>query len=458
VRDILVVSIVLLIAMVAIRKPWIGFQLWVWLSLMNPHRYSFGFAYDAPVAAIAAGTTILGFLFTKERQNPFKTLPVGLLVALTIWITISWLMGLDRQGDYGQWDKVMKVNLLFLLGLALIRTKQQIFVFTWVATLSIALLCAKGGAFTLATAGNHRVWGPPDSFVAGNNEFAVATIMTIPLLRFMQLQATNVVLRYVLLAMLLLSAVSAVGSHSRGALLAIVAMSLLLWWRGRARVKGALLMTVMALAMLSMLPEHWFARMDTIETYQEDESAMGRINAWWVSWHVAFAYPTGVGFNMVRPELYVMYAPDPRALPMVAHSIYFQMLGHHGFVGLILFLGIWASTWFYAWRVRRLAAGREELRWASDLAGMCQVALIGYLAGGAFLNLAYYDFPYYVMGLVVLTYRWILSRAWETEPPLKPVLWRRWVGLAVPAAAQAGPPMTRPSAIGAALERSVVQK
>ena len=457
-RDIILVTIVLPLAAVALRKPWIGFQLWVWLSLMNPHRYSYGFAYDAPLAALAAGTTILGFLFTKERQNPFKTLPVGLLVALTAWITVSWLMGLDRKGDYAQWDKVMKINLLFLLGLALIRTKEQIFVFAWVATLSIALLCSKGGAFTLATAGNYRVWGPPGSFVAGNNEFAVATIMTIPLLWFMQLQATNRVLKHLLLAMTVLSAVSAVGSHSRGALLAIVAMSLLLWWRGRARLRGAVLMAVIALAMLSMMPEKWFTRMDTIETYQQDESAMGRINAWWVSWHVAFAYPTGVGFNMARPELYAMYAPDPRAPPLVAHSIYFQMLGHHGFLGLFLFLGIWASTWFYAWRVRQLAAGREELRWASELAGMCQVALVGYLVGGAFLDLAYFDLPYYIMGLVLLTYRWVLSRAWETETPPKPVLWRRWMGIVGPASARTGPPIARPLAVSAGLERPVVHK
>jgi probable O-glycosylation ligase (exosortase A-associated) len=294
--------------------------------------------------------------------------------------------------------------------------------------------------------------------VAGNNEFAVATIMTIPLLRFMQLQATNRVLKHLLLAMTVLSAVSAVGSHSRGALLAIVAMSLLLWWRGRARLRGAVLMAVIALAMLSMMPEKWFTRMDTIETYQQDESAMGRINAWWVSWHVAFAYPTGVGFNMARPELYAMYAPDPRALPLVAHSIYFQMLGHHGFLGLFLFLGIWASTWFYAWRVRQLAAGREELRWASELAGMCQVALVGYLVGGAFLDLAYFDLTYYMMGLVVLTYRWVLSRAWETETPPKPVLWRRWMGIVGPASARTGPPIARPLAASAGLERPVVHK
>lgn len=441
-RDVLLMSIIVPLAMVALRRPWIGFMLWVWLSLMNPHRYAFGFAYTAPVAVIAAGSTMLGLLLTKDRQNPFKTLPVGLFVALTLWITVSWLLGLDPKGDYAQWDKIMKVNLLLIIGLTLVRTKEQIFVFAWVATLAVALLSAKGGLFTVAHAGSYRVWGPPDSFIAGSNEFAVATIMVIPLLRFMQLQATNKWVRYGLLAMILLSAASAIGSYSRGALLAIVSMAVLLWWRGRARTQGAILTVIVAAVMLTMMPDHWFQRMDTIEGYKEDESAMGRINAWWVSWHVAFEYPTGVGLSLLRPELFAQFAPNPRAVTMVAHSIYFQILGHHGFLGLFLFVGIWVATWYYAARIRKMVAGRQELRWASDLAGMSQVSLLGYFVGGAFLNLSYYDFPYYVMALVVLTHRWIVQKSWETEPAPKAVFWRRWIGLASAQAPKTEPPVT----------------
>ena len=32
------------------------------------------------------------------------------------------------------------------------------------------------------------MWGPPDSFIEGNNELALALVMTIPLMRFLQLQ------------------------------------------------------------------------------------------------------------------------------------------------------------------------------------------------------------------------------------------------------------------------------
>ena len=61
-RDALLMSIVLLLMLATLRRPWLGIILWVWVSLMNPHRYTFGFAYDAPVAAMAAVSVMLGLL------------------------------------------------------------------------------------------------------------------------------------------------------------------------------------------------------------------------------------------------------------------------------------------------------------------------------------------------------------------------------------------------------------
>lgn len=62
-RDLLIVSIVAVMAVMALRRPWVGVMLWTWLSIMNPHRYSWGFAYSAPLAAVAAGVALLGLAF-----------------------------------------------------------------------------------------------------------------------------------------------------------------------------------------------------------------------------------------------------------------------------------------------------------------------------------------------------------------------------------------------------------
>ena len=46
-RDLLILSIVFLGCGAALRRPWVGVLLWTWLSIMNPHRYAYGYSYDA---------------------------------------------------------------------------------------------------------------------------------------------------------------------------------------------------------------------------------------------------------------------------------------------------------------------------------------------------------------------------------------------------------------------------
>lgn len=427
-RDILVIAIVVAGCLAALRHPWIGIMLWTWLSIMNPHRYTYGMAYDAPLALMAAVCVMAGLLMTKERESPFKGSAVTWLVLFMVWMTLSWLAGIDPAGDYEQWKKVMKIDLMILVALMVLNSKQHIFALIWVAGGSLALLGIKGGLFTLTSGGGFHVWGPPDSFIADNNEFALALVMTIPLLRFLQLQLTRAWARHALTITMVLCAAAALGSQSRGALLAISAMALFLWWRGKNKFGVGFLLVAIAVPLILFMPDAWVSRMHTIETYQEDASAMGRISAWWSAWNSAFHYPFGVGFNSARAELFTLYSPYHDA-PRAAHSIYFQVLGNHGFGGLILFLGLLATTWASAsW----LASQRQQTtgaKWCNEMGAMCQVALVGYLVGGAFLSLAYFDLPYVIMTLVVLTRLWVERKAWLTEP-IYPIGWTTIPGLA----------------------------
>lgn len=429
-RDLLIFSMVIVGSVMALRRPWIGVMVWTWLSVMNPHRYAFGIAYDAPLAAIAAASLLLGVLMTKDRESPLKGPSVVALSMFIVIMTISWLFGLDPAGDYMQWNKVMKVLGMTLVGLMVLHNKQHIFALLWVSAGSLALLGAKGGVFTLATGGNFRVWGPPGSFIEDNNEFALALVMTIPLLRFLQLTLTNKWQRHALTLAMLLCAFAAVGTYSRGALLAISAMTVMLWWRGKNRaVTGVVILTV-AVVVLSFMPEGWVMRMQTIDNFEQDRSAMGRISAWWNAWNLAFSYPFGIGFNAARPELFARFSPYPDYVH-AAHSIYFQILGNHGFPGLILFLMVGAFAWRDARWLRKHAAAIPQARWASNLGGLVEVSMLGYAVGGAFLSLAYFDLPYILMTLVVLTKRWVQSRGWEREPVYPPG-WRTIPGLAAP--------------------------
>lgn len=414
-RDLLVLAIVIPAAILALRRPWVGVLLWTWLSIMNPHRYSWGIAYEAPLAAITAGCTVLGLLITKDKQSPFQGTPVTIFVLFALWMTLSWLAGLDTEGDYPQWSKVMKIYFMTLVAISLLKTKNQIIAFAWVTAGSLAILGSKGGIFTVLSGGGYRVWGPPESFIYDNNHFALALVMTIPLLYMLQQGLEKNWHKLAVALAMLLCAASALGSHSRGGLLAIIAMSLMFWWRSEKKAGLGVGILIAVAVLLPFMPEEWWTRMNTIQTYDEDKSAIGRLNGWHVATQVAINNFFGGGMSYQHPlyfNMYGLYNTDTIA----AHSIYFQILGNHGFVGLFLFLALWISTYRWAGWLRKNTPTTPEANWARILGSMVQVSLIGYAVGGAFLSLAYFDLPYNMMVMVVLARKWVENRAWETEP------------------------------------------
>ena len=141
--------------------------------------------------------------------------------------------------------------------------------------------------------------------------------------------------------------------------------------------------------------------MQSIETYQEDASAMGRINAWWTAWNVARARITGGGYQMFNYQTFLAYAPEPENVHDV-HSVYFEMLGEHGFIGLGLWLLLAVFTWRTGSWVISYAKKNMDDKWAGDLVAMAQVSMVAYAAAGAFLGLAYFDLYYHVLVIIVL--------------------------------------------------------
>lgn len=314
----------------------------------------------------------------------------------------------------------MKIDLMILVAMVVLYSRRHITSLAWVLAGSIGFYGVKGGLFTLATGGSSIVWGPAGGFIEGNNELALALVMIIPIMRFLHLTTESVWAKRGLLLAMLLCAVAALGSQSRGALLAIGSMATLLWWRSDKKSGPLILLVIIGIALPAFMPEQWWDRMATIGEYKSDSSATGRINAWWMAWNLAKANFFGGGFAVSTSSLFALYAPVPLDVH-AAHSIYFMVLGEHGFVGLFLFLLLWLFVWRSAGRLRTQGKTRPETMWLSYLGAMCQVSLVGYAVGGAFLSLSYYDLPYNILILVVLGCRWLDGKEWVKEAELQTV-------------------------------------
>lgn len=407
-RDLLIFAVVLGGLPFIVRKPWIGVIYWVWLSVMNPHRLSWGLAYSFPFAQLVALTTLLGLVFTKDPRELKGGAPAVVLLLFLLHTVLTTVFALVPEQAQDMLVRVLKIQLLTFIALVVLHRREHLIGMVWMIVLSIGYYAIKGGLFTLLTAGAFRVWGPADSFIADNNALALATVMTIPLWAFLYIYYKSNRWRWLFLVAIGLSAVSALGSHSRGALLAISGMAVFLWLKGKHKVITGLALLTVGVSLVSFMPEHWKERMSTIGTYQADESAMGRIETWHMLFDIAADRPlVGGGFEPYSPSVLERYRPEYHTV-RAAHSVYFQVLGEHGFVGIALFVLFWFCTWMLARRIIRATGKLPDLQWASWLARMIQVSLLAYFIGGAFLNLAYWDVPYYLM--VILAVTWNIVR------------------------------------------------
>jgi probable O-glycosylation ligase (exosortase A-associated) len=413
-RDVLLVSAVIVVAMVALIRPWIGVLGWTVISIMNPHRYTWD-AANFPLAAVVAIATMIGLLITRDRRaSPFNAPTVALSVFMA-WMCTTLPFSFSVEQSMEMWSKVMKIDLMIIVATVALTTRRHVMALVWVLVGSIGLYGFKGGLFTLLHGGTQRVWGPPDSFIEGNNELALALVMTIPLMRFLQLRSTRRAMFHGLTVLMLLSAAAALGTQSRGALLALIAMAVMLFVRGSGgqRVLFGLSVVMAGVALVAFMPSTWDDRMTTILKYETDSSALGRFNAWSLAWNLASSRLMGGGFAIYDVATFARFAPNPQDIH-AAHSIYFQVLGEHGFIGLALFLLVWFLVWRWAGSLRRFAGSSGELRWAADLGSLCQVSLVGFAVGGAFLSLAYFDLPYNILVLIVVARRALVQQLTAT--------------------------------------------
>ena len=419
-RDIIVIGIVIGAIPYILRRPWIGILMWAWIAYMAPHRLCWGFAYEFPVAAITVAALFLGMLLNKEKSR----LPrAGVLVPWALfvfWTCLSMTTALNPDAALEYWTRFMKVQALTWCALLLLTNRVRLEFFLLVSALSIGFYGVKGGIFSVVNKFEFIVWGPPDSAIDGNNEIALALLMIMPLLFYFMQRAPKKLHKLVFIGTMGLSLLASLTSYSRGALLAMGAMMGSLIWKSRKRAALLVLAAAALPLVIGLMPEKWFDRMNTIQTYQQDGSAMGRINAWYFAWNLAKDHPIlGGGMRTFTKRLFLQYAPDPLD-HHDAHSIYFQVLAEHGFPGLFFFLSTLLMGYRLCSRIMKRTAGIPEVAWANDLARMLQVSMIAYLTGAAFLGLAYFDLPYHLIAAAVIANArvdWQLGRAGEPPRP-----------------------------------------
>jgi probable O-glycosylation ligase (exosortase A-associated) len=437
IRDLALVVIVVGALPVCLVRPYIGVLLWSWLGFMNPHRLTWGFAYDLPFAQLVAVATVLGLIFTRDRR-PIPRIPESaLLLGFWVVVTLSTVFAMFPDRAVRDLEQFSKVLFMSFVSILLCQERARLRLLLLVAALSIGFYGIKGGLFGILTGGAHMVFGPPGSFIGDNNGLGLALNMTLPFLFFMPSDESRRWLRWVLYGGFGLTVLSVLLTYSRGNFLGLVVVLLLIVLKTRWKRVAIPAGFVGAVVALWFLPEKWFDRISTISDYESDLSAMGRIYAWRIAWTIALENPfLGGGFRVFGPEIWHRFMPELRNWANV-HSIYFQVLAEHGFIGMGVFAALVTCTLLTLRRLRRQWRGRTEGAWIVNYSQMIETSMLGFLVAGAFQNLAYFDFFWFLIGVTIVLRALAREAATEparspadtapartvTEPPRVPVVW-----------------------------------
>jgi putative inorganic carbon (HCO3(-)) transporter len=414
VRDVVVVAIILGAVPICFFRPYIGILLWVWVAYFNPHRYCYGFAYNFPVAITVAVPTLLGILFSRDLNRRWLNWQSGMLLCFWAWTFFTYFNALhipffqdhmlDAKAELVRLSKILLMTFMMIL---VVTTKEKLRIVTLLTALCFSFLAIKGTIFGALTGGQYRVWGPPDSFLEDNNSVGLAMNMAIPMMFYLARDEQNRWIRWALYGAVPCAILTVLLTYSRGGMLGLAAVLCAMALKSKYKFLGAFAVVTCALLVLTFAPAKWTDRMSTLKHEGVDSSAQQRLVSWGTTWNFVQDYPiAGGGFETLPdPRVFQRYQSRPMPGGYISsgpHSIYFQVLGDHGFVGLAIYLALLLSCLLGAWRLRRRTRGLPEMDWVEPYSNIVEASLVGFMVSGAFLGLADFDLYFQVVAFVVL--------------------------------------------------------
>lgn len=434
-RDLVVLVFFLVFCFLAAKRPVVGYLLWGWAGLIAINSYMFGFMTNMPFVQVFALITLASLLIYKDPlSQPFAlNTTAGLLILFSIHglvVALSAYPGLPRNWElYGN---VVKTSLFCLLMPVLISTRVRLHALVIALALGASAHGVLDGLKFLASAGAHRAQSIPK--FGDNNHLALVLLMVLPFLYYLFQQSARRWLRWMFLGMLLLTVLAVVSTQSRGGLIGLLVVALWIIYRGRYKVASITVLLLAVGLVVSLAPENWTSRMETIQSADQDASFMGRVAAWKVASAIAVEHPlVGGGFRALQDFavwdrfvssdglLGFIDTPVLNRSGVAAHSIWFEVMGDQGFIGLFLFCALIANAFFIRRRIWVLVRSNgERQRWAGDLADMLGASMLVYVVSGSALSAAYFELPY-VCIMLMEALRLQQSRQAKVQLKSKPI-------------------------------------
>jgi len=369
----------------------------IWVDTIKPQSLAYSFLNDRPLSMIMAVVCMFSFMLNfKQKQKHTKLNLLGILLGFSIWVTITTVFSLYPDQAWVKWNDSIKVLIFSALIPFFIANKNQLEAIMIAFSVSMSFFVLAVGVKTIFGGGGYGVVLIPgrSGVLAESSTFAAFAVMLIPFHVFLAQHSilfSHIPLkRSMMLGAVALSVLATIGSGARTGLLGIGILFVKMFSESRRKIILILIAAFFGAISLQFMSESWYERMDTLKDVGNESSAMGRVVVW--RWTLDFVQerPIGGGFvsylaNRGKLNQYT----DNRSLAFQGtkafHSIYFEVLGEHGYLGLFLYL----LMIFLVYRMLGKIKKESDDEWIKSAAVMLRVVIIVFLVCGAFIGIAF---------------------------------------------------------------------
>lgn len=418
-RDLMFAMAMLLAIPLAIARPINAYYLWGWTAVLIPTSFFYGFMASARMNLVFAVLTLALVALGRVKWSDYQPNRVTWLYLLFLaHATMAFLLGYEGNPDNARYYEFLAKIMVFCLLMPLfINSRLRMHVMLLVIVLGLGLHGVLEGLKTILSGGAHNMYGPAGTMISDRNHLSTALALVLPIIYYLHFYSASRLIRAGMLVAFGLVALAIMGGGSRGGFVALAIVAIWLFMTSRHRFRTLVFVCLLGFVFYYFGAELWADRLSTIQDAKEDESFMGRVIAWKVSSAIALSHPIfGAGFHAVQvnaiwdifkysPGLFgFLDLPVPTFTAKAAHSIYFEVMGDMGFVGLFLFLTILLQSIHSRFAIKRMVKqlGGTRCLWARDLADMLMLSVIAYMVGGAAVSLGYFEVVYMVIMLMEL--------------------------------------------------------
>ena len=414
ITDIIFTIIISLFCFFGFKRPYIALTGAMWVNTVKPQQLSYGFLAGAPLSMIMTMIFVLSLISNSRKiKFPRDKGPLLLMVFLMIWVSITTYFAHYPDLAAFKYDVAIKTMFFSLLIPIVLHKQGEIETVIWGIVISVGFFVMISGAETLFGGGGYAkevIQGRASSSgITETSTLSSMSMVIVPLILYLYKNSMIIkakpYLKWYLLPLIFACILSVIGTYARTGLVAGAVLALLLFWYSKYKLRYLAVGCIVLMVSVPFLPERWIERMSTVTNASEESSALGRLVVW--RWTIDYASENpflGGGFYSYidnKGQLNNYVEGDERfeknEKPKAYHSIIFELLGEHGYVGLIVYLGIVFSTIVKLFRNSRPEQKDKENCWSRELSKYLVISIFVYLVGGLFVSIAFEPWLFYLV-------------------------------------------------------------